>query len=151
MQGRPLEEIPPLFLVAWASLFVLVPIWFGAVTWLFRRLRNEHPRTYEALGSPTLFWNNSARNNWLFAKFLCGSQWKSLDDPVLNIACPLMRAFLFVYLVGFVIFSVAIIRLTPPRPRPHAAQDRLHPTATLRSAHSVRFAAAVSCNVVFGD
>jgi hypothetical protein len=149
--GTPIDEIPAIFITAWAIMFVMVVVWFAVVTWLFRRLRNDHPATYESIGSPTLFWNNSPRNNWLFAKFLFGAQWKSLDDPALNIACHLMRAFLCVYLVGFVIFLVAFIRFTPAHPRPRAAQDRLHPTTAVRSAQSVRLAAAVSCNDVFGD
>jgi hypothetical protein len=150
MQGTPVEDIPAILIVGWASLFVTVLIWFGAVTWLFRRLRNDHPTTYESLGSPTLFWNNSPRNNWLFAKFLFGSQWKSLDDPGLNIACPLMRAFLCVYVVGFLILLVAFIRLGP-RPRPDAAKDHSHATTVARSAQNARLASAVSRNDILGD
>jgi hypothetical protein len=81
----------------------------ATVTWLFRRLRNNHRALYESLGSPTLFWNNSPRNNWLLAKFLFGSRWKSLDDPLLATVCSIMRAFLCVYVVGFLIFMAAVV------------------------------------------
>jgi hypothetical protein len=147
MHGQPVEEIPALFIAVWAMLLVMVLIWFGAVTWLFRHLRNHHQATYESIGSPTLFWNNSPRNNWLFVKFLFGSRWKSLDDPLLNIACPLMRAFLCVYVVGFVILLVAF---RSARPRPHAAQDRSHSTTAVRSAQNACPALAASRNDVLG-
>ncbi|HEV3298548.1 MAG TPA: hypothetical protein VG055_02865 [Planctomycetaceae bacterium] len=151
MHGQPVEDIPAILIAVWAILLVMVLIWFGAVTWLFRRLRNHHQATYESLGSPTLFWNNSPRNNWLFAKFLFGSQWKLLDDPVLNIVCPLMRAFLCVYLVAFLILLVAFIWSAPPRPRPHAAEDRSHSTTAIRSAQNACLATAASRNDVLGD
>ena len=66
-----------LFFAGWAVLFVMALIWLMLVHRLFRRLRQHHAPTYESLGSPTLFRNNSPRHNWLFAKFLFGSEWKS--------------------------------------------------------------------------
>jgi hypothetical protein len=108
MHGRPLEEIPAIFIAAWAIMFAAAVVWLATVAWLFRRLRNNHEAQYESLGSPTLFWNNSLRNQWLLAKFLFGSQWKSLNDPVLATACSIMRAFLCAYLVGFVIFMATV-------------------------------------------
>ena len=134
MHGQPVEDIPAILIAVWAILLVMVLIWFGAVTWLFRRLRNHHQATYESLGSPTLFWNNSPRNNWLFAKFLFGSQWKLLDDPILNIVCPLMRVFLCVYLVAFLILLVAFIW---SRASASATACRRRPFA-LHNGHTVR-------------
>ena len=63
-------------IVGFALLMAMVATWFVLISWLFRRLRERHASTYEAMGSPTLFWNNSIRNNWLFMKFLFSSEWR---------------------------------------------------------------------------
>jgi len=99
--------------VVFAVLFIMVFIWFALVGWLFHYLRKYHPPTYESIGSPTLFWNNSPRNNWLFLKFLFGSQCQSLNDPRLITVCWFMRVFICVYFVGFILLSVAIIWRPP--------------------------------------
>lgn len=63
------------------------------------------------MGSPSLFWNNSIRNNWLFLKFLFRSEWRALGDPALDNMCRLMRvfltAFLVLFLFGLVYFSAS--------------------------------------------
>ena len=93
-------------------LFLMVIAWFVLVSWLFRRLRERHARIYEEMGSPTLFLNNSIRNNWLFMKFLWGGGWRALGDPQLTQACQVMQVFFVVYLVVFVSMMFVL-------PRPH--------------------------------
>jgi hypothetical protein len=80
-------------------LLAMVAVWFVLISWLFRRLKRQHPAMYERLGSPSLFWNNSIRNNWLFMKFLLGSRWRELGDASVATACRFMRVFLVVYLM----------------------------------------------------
>ncbi len=58
----------------------MVALWFCALNWLFKRMQRDHDQAYKLIGSPTLFWNNSLRNNWLFAKFLFGHGSRSIDD-----------------------------------------------------------------------
>ncbi len=79
------------------TIIVVVWSWFFMVAWLFRRLRKRHPATYEAIGSPSLFWNNSMRNGWLLLKFLFSSKPQELGDPVIRWLARLMRIFLVVY------------------------------------------------------
>jgi hypothetical protein len=97
--------------IAWfVSLFVLAVIGMGLIAWIFHRLRNNHSATYEALGSPSLFWNNSLRNNWLFFKFLFRGQWRDLNDPRLAAVARATQVLFVVYMVGFL--GLVIIFLT---------------------------------------
>jgi hypothetical protein len=66
--------------VLFASLFLLLFVWLLLVAWMFRRLRGQHAETFAALGSPSLFLNNTPRTNWLFLKFLFQEQWQGLGD-----------------------------------------------------------------------
>jgi hypothetical protein len=86
----------------WFALIPMVLAWFGLVWWLFRRLRLYHPATYETLGSPTLFWNNSPRLNMLFGRFLFGLQWRQLPDPLLARVCWVMVVLGFSYMTLFI-------------------------------------------------
>jgi hypothetical protein len=95
-------------IVGFALLMAMVATWFVLISWLFSRLRERHASTYEAMGSPTLFWNYSNRNNWLFMKFLFSSEWRGLNDPAVANVCRFMRifiiAFYFLFFVGFAAF-----------------------------------------------
>jgi hypothetical protein len=50
----------------------------------FKRLRETHPDTWEALGQPSLFWNSSPRNRWLFTRFVWSGSYRELNDPALD-------------------------------------------------------------------
>jgi hypothetical protein len=101
----------------WATIFsILFAIWAadGAVLlaltfWMFRRLREKHALTYETIGSPTLFWNNSPRNQWLLVKFIFGTQWQELDDSAVARVCRFMRVFLIFYVAGFLAIVVMML------------------------------------------
>jgi hypothetical protein len=95
--------VPPIVLPLFFTLFGMVWVWFGLVFWFFRRLRLKHSGTWEAMGSPSLFWNNSPRSSWLFMKFLFTGAWKKLDDPALSAVAWMMLAFHAVYITGFVV------------------------------------------------
>jgi hypothetical protein len=103
------EPIDRLWFIAWAILLVLAIIWLGLVLWLFRRLRRFHSATYESIGSPTLFWNNSPRLNLLFARFLFSSQSSQLGDPALSTVCWVMRVLLCIYMVLFLAFVLVFV------------------------------------------
>jgi hypothetical protein len=81
------------------ALMAMVVVWFGLIIWLFRRLRTRHPETYETIGSPTLFWNNSMRNNWLFFTFLFSAKHRQLQDAATTRACIFMRIWLIAYVL----------------------------------------------------
>lgn len=91
-------------------LLAIVAIWFLLVSRLFHRLRDRHRSTYEGMGSPTIFWNNSLRNQWLFLKFLLTSQWRELNDPAISRTVPLLRVWLVVYTVLFLVLVVIVLR-----------------------------------------
>ena len=98
-----------LFFSGVITLMVMVLVWFVTISWFFHRLRTRHPSTYEAIGSPSLFWNNSMRNNWLFWKFLWSSRIHELDDPVAVRVSVFMRIWIVSYLIlflGLAIFTV---------------------------------------------
>jgi hypothetical protein len=90
-------------------LFALVAIWFLLVSRLFHRLRDYHPSAYVAIGSPTLLWNNSLRNQWLFLKFLLASQWRDLNDPLISRTVPLLRIWLVVYPILFFVLMALFV------------------------------------------
>ena len=87
--------------VLFVSFFAAVVVWLGLVLWVFHRLRIRHLATFEAIGSPSLIWNNSMRTNWLFLKFLFGPTWKQLGDQRLALVLNVMRVYIVAYLVGF--------------------------------------------------
>jgi hypothetical protein len=105
--GRPVDA--RIVLSFFAVLFPMVAVWFVLLSWFFRRLRNRHTATYETLGSPSLFWNNSPRNNWLFLKFLCSSRWRELGDPAIAYAVRFMRIFLVIYLLFLVGMATVVL------------------------------------------
>lgn len=78
-------------------------IWLALMVWLFRRPRLQHSSVFESLGSPSLFWYNSPRNNLRFLKFPFSSEPRQLQDRTLVRVCVFMRVFLVSYLVLFVV------------------------------------------------
>jgi hypothetical protein len=97
------------------SLFVvlmaMVVAWLGLVFWIFRRLRIRHSATYESIGSPSLFWNNSMRNNRLFLKFLFGPTRQHLGDRQLGVVVRVMQVILVTYTAGFAMFMVLLLTI----------------------------------------
>lgn len=103
---------PTILIVGFAVLIANGAVLLVLTLWMFRLLRERHPLTYEIIGSPTLFWNNSPRNHWLFLKFLFGSQWQELDDSAVAKICPFMRVLIVVYtlvFLGLLVLSFVII------------------------------------------
>jgi len=90
-------------------LFCLAICWFVFLKIIFSRLKKYHIEEYKALGEPGVFWNNSLRNNFLFAKFLFARKYKKLNDKFIQVACDLMLAILILYFILFVslIFLIA--------------------------------------------
>jgi hypothetical protein len=97
-----------------ACLMVMVAVWFALLLWLFRRLRTRHPSTFEEIGSPSLFWNNSMRNNWLFLWFLFSSRPGQLNDPAIGRVAICMRIHMVCYFILFACLTACFLQL-PPR------------------------------------
>jgi hypothetical protein len=97
--------MPEKIIMCWfVLLMALAIIWLALILWIFHRLRHRHIATYESIGSPSLFCNNSMRNNWLFFKFLFGGQWRDLGDRALSVFARCMQAIFVVYVCGFLAF-----------------------------------------------
>jgi hypothetical protein len=93
----------------WAAFIVCVIAYLCCVKSLFSYLKAHHPATWMALGSPTLFLNNSIRNNWVFLKFLFSREQGGGDPGVVNRAIAIRILLLVsVLLMAVVIFSKEI-------------------------------------------
>ena len=110
-----IEAILPFF---FGAMMIMVVVWFTLITRLFNQLRDKHPVTYENLGSPSLFYNNSIRNNFLFLRFLCKNEFESLDDPPLVKMCRFARIYLSSYMILFFIMMGLILTVIPNTPVP---------------------------------
>ena len=64
-----------------------------------------------ALGSPTLWWNNSARNNWLLFRFMVSSRPSQLGDPAIARAVRVMRVYWVCDILYWVCVLVAMTQL----------------------------------------
>jgi hypothetical protein len=92
------------------TLFLMALIWFGLILWVFGRLRSRHPLVFESLGSPSLFWHSSPRNNLRFFRFLFSAEPSGLQDEKLARVCILMRYFFFVYTLLFLVLIIAFVK-----------------------------------------
>ena len=84
------------------TLVAAVLIWFVLASRLNRMLRENHSDVYAALGSPSLFANNTPRNNWLSVKFLLSGSYRDLGDKQVTRLCEFMRVFWVGYAIWFV-------------------------------------------------
>jgi hypothetical protein len=100
--GTPIaERFVLVFLTGMAIGMFLLLIWFCLCSWTFRRLRIRHAAIYETIGSPSLFWNNSPRNNFLFLKFLYRLNWRVSGDRTLVRVCWSMLVLSAIYFCLF--------------------------------------------------
>ena len=74
--------IHPSSAVTWTLVAVIV-LHFTVTAFLLNILRNNHNEKWVALGSPTLFFNNSIRNNFLVLRFIWSDQAVALGDGTL--------------------------------------------------------------------
>jgi hypothetical protein len=67
------------------------------------RLRSRHSQTWEALGRPTLFLNNSIANGLAVLRFLWRRDYRALGDDEFAGFASFLRGYMTVYLVVFVL------------------------------------------------
>lgn len=89
----------------------LVLVACGIAGWLisylfYRRLRTYHRRVWTELGSPTLFYNASMKNQASVARFLWGNHYKKLEDRYLH---NLALALRILGLVAIGLFLLAVV------------------------------------------
>lgn len=74
---------------------------------LFSRLEKHHRITFEKLGSPNLFANNTPSNNRLFNRWLFSAEALTLDDAISSMVWTL-RALTVILLLSFVWHALPI-------------------------------------------
>jgi hypothetical protein len=101
------------------AMMIMVVVWFVLITRLFNLLKTRHPVTYEKLGSPSLFYNNSIKNNHLFLKFLFKNEFKILSDPGVTSLSQFMKWFLVTYMIYFLFLAGVALIFIRTHPLPH--------------------------------
>ncbi|BBP00127.1 hypothetical protein [Sulfuriferula nivalis] len=98
-----------LLLIIFASIFLLVILWFVFVRMLYKRLASSHMPQYEAMGKPSLFLHNTLAGTLAMLKFLLKREHKVLGDSYLSKLSDIMLAFLLIYIILFLtlFFSIA--------------------------------------------
>ncbi len=97
---------------ATALLFFLAAMalgWFGLVWLLYRRLEEDHPEKFEAMGSPTLR-DNDAASAFRLLRFIVGREHLQLEeDAGLRRLGDGMLAYFIVYLVLFLYLVASLL------------------------------------------
>ena len=104
------EAIPYLF----SLMFIGVLVWFGLCVKLFNALKERHPETYENMGSPGLFRNNTLSNNISFMRFLFKKEWRTLDDKGISKLSKFMFIYIFVFIVLLIAYFYAGLHVISP-------------------------------------
>jgi hypothetical protein len=101
-----ISKLIPLFF------FVLIILWLIGF-YLWRRilflLKKNHLQEWEKLGSPTLFFNNSVKNNVTMLKYIRRKEYLNLNDSDLTIFCNIYRYFIVGYLIFFGLFVIVFL------------------------------------------
>jgi hypothetical protein len=96
-------------------LVVSVAVYLISVVKLLSRLRQRYPTVYESLGSPSLFTNNSPRNNLKLLGWLYRRDYSDLGDIDTERSADRVRFMLLVtigamvtLLMAYIVFGVSI-------------------------------------------
>lgn len=90
-----------LFPVLITVIAVATLVWFVMMARLHRALRTRHAATYEMLGRPALFLNNSPQNGLATLRFLLGGKFRQLNDPELQRLGSFMQVLFYVHCSAF--------------------------------------------------
>lgn len=93
-------------------IFFFVVTYLGSVVYFWSYLRRFHNEAWVRLGSPS-FLNNSPANTLRTLRFLIGSEYRALDDPLLTRTVWIIRG-LFV-LVLLLFFAGKFFGFVPTR------------------------------------
>ena len=110
--GHRSAWMPPTILpFAAAVAIVIVAIWSLLIAWLFHRLRSRHSATFEAIGSPKVFFNPSIKNPWLLLRFIWSSQPSQLGDSAVTNVIRFLRVFLVCSLLLLGVILAGLVSL----------------------------------------
>ena len=94
------------FGIVWGIFAVAVIIYLACLQSLFSYMKAFHPDEWAKLGSPSLFWNNSLKNNWLFFSFFFRRDYRRLADVRLDQRFQVIWGLFLLNLVLFVILFI---------------------------------------------
>ena len=100
-----MNDLFPFFFFTLLALFVAG---FGLQRAFLARLRKQHPQTWEALGSPTLFLNNSIRNSLAVQRFIWRREYRTLGDPKTARLADLLRICQAAYILILIAFVIVL-------------------------------------------
>ena len=104
------KDMQQIFSVVWGvgfiCMFPLAILNFYFMYKLLRSLRKQYPSTWEGLGSPTIFFNNSMKNTIATLRFIYKKEYKKLNDQSISTVCK--RVF-FIQIIGYFVFGFAVI------------------------------------------
>jgi hypothetical protein len=95
------------FVILFGLVAVGIVIYLVLIVRLLARLRVSHPAAYEALGSPSLFINNTPRNNLALLGWLYRRDYSALGDVVTVRSADTVRTLLLAIMGSFVALLVA--------------------------------------------
>ena len=83
-----------------------------ALQWRFLSLlRTRHAQTWESLGRPSLFWNNSVANVCAVFQFLWRKDYLALGDPQFAKLAQVLRVYNVAYIILFLCVVIALFIL----------------------------------------
>ena len=94
------------FGIVWGIFGVAVILYLACLQSLFSYMKAHHPAEWTQLGSPSLFWNNSFKNNWLFLSFFFRRDYRRLGDVRLDQRFQIIWVLFLLNLVLFLILWI---------------------------------------------
>ncbi len=91
------------------AMAAIVVINFICAIRMYSYLRRIHHAEWVRLGEPSLFLNNSIRNNQRCLRFLLRREYLPIGDPALTALCDTRRV---VVIAGFVVFGMLLVMTT---------------------------------------
>jgi len=96
------------FHALWVTMMLSVGAALLLVHDFLRNLKHNHPTRWHELGEPSLFLNNSLRNNFLVLQFLFRKEYLHLKDHIVEEKA---ERVLKAYIVALVLFVVTFVAL----------------------------------------
>jgi hypothetical protein len=104
--------VPGSVVVLFAALVIGIVVYLIQMARLLGRLGERHPQVYESLGRPSLFLNNTPRNNLLVLGWLWRGDFEGLGDTDTISRCRSVRTLLVACLCGFVCLLVLFLAMS---------------------------------------
>ncbi len=97
-----------LFYVLWVTMMLSITVVLLLVFDFLNALKRDHRAIWKELGEPSLFLNNSLRNNFLVVRFLYKRQYLQLEGEIFREKAARLR---MAYIVALILFVLTLIAL----------------------------------------